>query len=78
MLYGGTIDWRKILTNNKCCKLYNDAALAATTVDMDYEEFINIICQSGMNTALSLKERCEGWYEFSQTELLPIIEEKID
>ncbi len=76
LLYGGTIDWRKILTNNECCKLYNDAALAVTIVDMDYEELYDVIRQSGMNTALSLKESCEGWYKFSQTELLLIIEEK--
>ncbi len=43
---------------------------------MDYEEFNYAIRQSGMNTALCLKERCEGWYTFSQTDLLPIIEEK--
>ena len=76
LIYSGTINWRKILTNDECCKLYNDAALGATTVDMDYEEFNNAIRQSGMNTALSLNECCEGWYEFSQTELLPITEEK--
>ena len=77
LLYGGTIDRRKILTKDECCKLYNDAALAATTVDMDYEEFNDATRQSGMNTALSLKECCKGWYKFSQkTELLPIIEEK--
>jgi hypothetical protein len=76
LIYSGTINWRKILTNDECCKLYNDAALAATTVDMDYEEFNNAIRQSGMNTALSLNECCEGWYEFSQIELLPITEEK--
>ena len=29
-----------------------------------------------MNTAISLKERCKGWYEFSQLELMPIIEKK--
>ncbi len=75
-LYGGTINWRKILSNDECCKLYNDAALAATTIDMDYEEFNNAICRSGMNTALSLKEHCEGWYTFSQMDLLLIIEEK--
>ena len=76
LLYGSTINWRKILTNNDCCKLYNYAILEATTIDMDYEEFNDAICQSGMNTAISLKERCKGWYEFSQTELIPIIEEK--
>jgi len=76
LLYGGNIDWRKILTNDDCRKLYNDAALEATTIDMNYEEFNDAIRQSGMNTAISLKERCEGWYEFSQTELMPIIEEK--
>ncbi len=76
LLYGGTINWRKILTNDECCKLYNDAALAVMTVDMDNEEFNDAICQSEMNTALSLKECCEGWYKFSQTELLLIIEEK--
>jgi hypothetical protein len=75
-LYGGNINWRKILTNDDCCKPYNDAALEATTIDMNYEEFNDAIHQSGMNTAISLKERCEGWYEFSQTELMPIIEEK--
>jgi hypothetical protein len=76
LLYGGAIDWRKILTNDECRKLYNDAALEAMTVDMDYEEFNNAIRQSGKNTAIPLKERCKGWYEFSQTELMPIIEEK--
>jgi hypothetical protein len=76
LLYGGAIDWRKILTNDECRKLYNDAALEATTVDMDYEEFNNAIRQSGMNTAISLKEQCEGWYVFSQTELMSIIEVK--
>jgi hypothetical protein len=75
-LYLGNIDWRKILTNNDCCKLYNDAALEATTIDMHYEEFNDAIRQSRMNTAISLKERCKGWYELSQTELMPIIEEK--
>ena len=71
-------DWRKILTNDDCRKLYNynDAALEAMTIDMNYEESNDAIRQSGMNTAISLKERCKGWYEFSQTELMPIIEEK--
>ena len=27
LLYGGNIDWRKILTNNDCRKPYNDVAL---------------------------------------------------
>jgi hypothetical protein len=72
-LYGGAIEWRKILTNDDCCKLYNDAALEATAINMDYEEFNDAICQSGMNTAISLKEHCKRWYEFSQTELMPII-----
>jgi hypothetical protein len=76
LLFGSAIDWRKILTNDECCKLYKNAALEATPVDMDYEEFNNAIRQSGMNTAISLKERCKGWYEFSQTELMPIIEVK--
>jgi hypothetical protein len=66
----------KILTNTDCRKLYNDAALDAMTIDMNYEEFNDAICQSGMNTAIFLKERCEGWYEFSQTELMQIIKEK--
>jgi hypothetical protein len=48
------------LINDECRKLYNDAALGASTVDMDYEEFNNAIHQSGMNTAISLKERCKG------------------
>ncbi len=43
---------------------------------MDYEEFNDAIRQSGMNTAIPLKEQCKGWYKFSQTELMPIIEEK--
>ena len=34
-LYLGNIDWRKILTNNDCRKLYNDAALEAMTIDMN-------------------------------------------
>jgi hypothetical protein len=76
LLYGGTIDWRKILTNGERCKLYNDAALAAMTVDMDYEEFNYAIHQSGTNTALSLKERSVWWYMSSQMEFLPTIEVK--
>ena len=75
LLYSGAINWRKIPTNDDCCKLYNDAALEATTVDLDYEECNDAIHQSGMNTDVSLKERCKEWYEFSQTELMPIIEE---
>ena len=43
LLYGGNIDWRKILTNDDCCKLYNDAVLEATTIDMNYEEFNDAI-----------------------------------
>ena len=75
-LYSGAIDWRKILTNDGCRKIYNDAALKATTVDMDYKELNEAICQSGTKTALSHKERCKGWYMFSRNDLLPIIEEK--
>jgi hypothetical protein len=75
-LYSGTIDWRKILTDDGCRKIYKDAALEATTVNMDYEEFNEAIRQSGTKTALSLKEQCKGWYMFSRNNLLPIIEEK--
>ena len=75
-LYSGAIDWRKFLTKDGCHKLYNDVTLEATTIDMDYEEFNDAIHQSGMNAAISLKVRWEGWYEICQTELMPIIEEK--
>jgi hypothetical protein len=76
-LYSSTIDWRKTLINDQCRKLYNDAALVAMTVCMDYEEFNDVIQKSGANTALSLKEQCEGgWYVFSRNDLLPIIDEK--
>jgi hypothetical protein len=64
-LYSGAIDWRKILTKDGRREIFNDAALEATTVDMDYEEFNKAIRQSGTKTALSRKERCKGWYMFS-------------
>jgi hypothetical protein len=55
-LYSGAIDWRKILTNDGCRKIFNDAALEAMTVDIDYKELNKAIRQSGTKTALSLKE----------------------
>ncbi len=61
-LYSCNTDWRKILTNNEYRKIYNNAALQAATDDMDYKDFNEAIHQSGANTALSLEERCEGWY----------------
>jgi hypothetical protein len=75
-LNSGTIDWRKILADAGCRKIYNDVALEATTVDMDYKEFNEAIRHIGTKTALSLKERCKGWYMFSRNNLLLIIEEK--
>jgi hypothetical protein len=55
-LYSGAIDRRKILTDDGCRKIYNDAALEVTTVNMDCKEFNEAIHQSRTKTALSLKE----------------------
>jgi hypothetical protein len=55
-LYSGAIDWRKILTNDGCRKIFNDAALEAMAVDMDYKEFNKAIRQSGTKLCSSSKK----------------------
>jgi hypothetical protein len=75
-VYCGVIDWRKIINDDECWQLFNENALAATTVNMDYDSFNVAIIQAGQATALTLKDRCEGGYMFSWHEVMPNIEEK--
>ena len=74
--YGGSTDWRKIMTDTKYKACFNKNALALTSANMDYDDFNTAILDAGKATIVTIKERCQGWYEFSKNDLMPIIEEK--
>jgi hypothetical protein len=57
-------------------QLYNVNALLMMHAEMDYDDFNTAILDSGRATALTIKERCKGWYMFSRNALMPVIEEK--
>ena len=74
--HGGSTDWRKILTEKEYKERFNENALALTSANMDYDDFNTAILDAGKASVMTIKERCQGWYEFSKNELMPVIEEK--
>ncbi len=72
----GTIDWQKIMTNDAYKQFYNANALSMMTNEMDYDDFNAAILEAGRVTAMTVTERCKGWYMFSRNDLMPVIEEK--
>jgi hypothetical protein len=55
---------------------FNQNALALTSANMDYDDFNTAILDAGKAPIVTIKERYQGWYEFSKNDLMPIIEEK--
>jgi hypothetical protein len=69
----GKIDWRKIASDDQLQIIYNGHLTSLTTPDMDFTEFNASILQSGKLTATVLKEKCKGWFQFSQDMLNPLL-----
>jgi len=72
----GETDWRKICEEDEQRKLYNKYLLYFTTRDMTYDNFCEAVKRAGRETAMSIENKCEGWYTASETILAPAIEEK--
>jgi hypothetical protein len=64
------------MTNNAYKQLYNANALLMITNEMDYDDFNAAILEAGRVTAMTVTERCKGWYMVSRNDLMPVIEEK--
>jgi hypothetical protein len=73
----GTIDWCKIASNTATNKHYNNILLASTeTIAMSYEDFNKSIIAAGTEAALRVISTCDNWFQFSVSDLAPIIAER--
>jgi hypothetical protein len=72
----GEIDWRKICEEDEQRRLYNKYLLYFTTRDMTYDNFCEAVVCAGRKTAMSIENKCEGWYTASEAILAPAIEKK--
>jgi hypothetical protein len=73
----GTIDWRKIASNTAINEHYNNILLASTEmIAMSYEDFNKSIIAAGTEAALLVKSTCKNWFQFSVSNLAPIIAER--
>jgi len=77
-LHRGTTDWRKIATDQPTQQRYNEllADAIADLNDMSYDAFNDAIRKAGEETALIVGSRCEDWFQFNLTDLIPPIEER--
>ncbi len=73
----GTINWHKIASNTATIKHYNNILLASTEmIAMSYEDFNKSIIAAGTEAALLVKSTCDNWFQFSVSDLAPIIAER--
>jgi hypothetical protein len=75
-MHSGEIDWRAITEKDEQKKLYNKYLLELTSKDMTYDNFCEAVMRAGRETAMSIENKCEGWYTASEAILTPAIEEK--
>jgi hypothetical protein len=69
----GESDWHKIASNDQLQIIYNSHLTSLTTPDINFTEFNASILQVGKLTATVLKEKCKGWFQFSQDMLDPLL-----
>jgi hypothetical protein len=70
------IDWRKICEEDEQQKLYKKYLLELTSWDMSYDNFCKVVIRAGKETAVTINQKCEGWYTASKSILAPAIQEK--
>ena len=75
-MHSGEINWRAITEKDEQRKLYNKYLLELTSKNMTYENFCEAVVRVGRETAMSIENKCEGWYTASEAILTPAIEEK--
>jgi hypothetical protein len=74
----GTIDWRKISSDQATNEHYNNILLETTaqqTSAISYKDFNELIIAAGTKAALLVKSTCNGWFQFSVRDLTPPIAE---
>ena len=62
----GTVNWEKILTGEYYLEVYNQNFKSMVTDDMSYDDFNGCIIKAGELTALIVKKKCEGWFQFNR------------
>ena len=64
------------MTETEFKQCYNKNVLALTSDTMDYIDFNTALLDAGKATTVTIKDRCHGWYAFSQDELMVVLKEK--
>ena len=69
----GTINWRKIATDQATSEHYTKILLATTEPvnAMPYEDFNALIIAAGTEAALLVNSTCDDWFQFSLLEAVP-------
>ncbi len=75
-MHSGEINWHAVMEQDEQRKLYNKYLLELTSKDMTYNNFCEAVVQAERETAISIENKCEGWYTASKDILTLAIEEK--
>ena len=75
VIKGGT-DWMKIATAEGCAASYCETLKSLVDESTLYDNFNEFILKAGEQTAMIIKQKYEGWFQFIRETLSPLLEQR--